>query len=230
MALIFESGDYKKVWQNFQKISEASDFFNIYNDLKKEAFEKPVAATIAKLLEKINYQQYLKEISRQPEERWQNILEFLRLAEDFDNYEKGTLAQFLEKIALFQEGDEKKNERNYVSLMTLHSAKGLEFDVVFVVGVEEGLLPHIQSQYSEEEMEEERRLIYVGMTRAKEEVYLIYSSRRRIFGGLQINASSRFLDEISEDLKQEIELEPYKDSVDPDHPEIELIDDEEYEI
>jgi len=121
--------------------------------------------------------------------------------------------------------------------MTLHSAKGLEFNIVFIVGVEEGILPHVQSQYSDDEMEEERRLIYVGMTRAKEEVYLIWSSRRRMFGNLQINTSSRFLDEIPSDLKQEIELDAFKEEsdekkkkIDPDNPEIELFDDGDYEF
>ncbi|MDD3614355.1 MAG: UvrD-helicase domain-containing protein [Candidatus Pacebacteria bacterium] len=235
---IFQDTDYKKVWQNLEKFSEAKDFLEIYHQLQKDADKKPVAHLIKELLEKIGYQTYLKQTSNQAEERWQNILELVRLAEDFDEYEKGDLNQFLEKITLFQEGDEKIGDRNYVSLMTLHSAKGLEFNIVFIVGVEEGILPHAQSQYSDDEMEEERRLIYVGMTRAKEEVYLIWSSRRRIFGNIQMNTSSRFLDEIPPDLKQEIELDAFQDEfddegkkkIDPDNPEIELFDDGEYEI
>jgi len=235
---IFQDTDYKKVWQNLEKFSEAKDFLEIYHQLQKDADKKPVAHLIKELLEKIGYQTYLKQTSNQAEERWQNILELVRLAEDFDEYEKGDLNQFLEKITLFQEGDEKIGDRNYVSLMTLHSAKGLEFNIVFIVGVEEGILPHAQSQYSDDEMEEERRLIYVGMTRAKEEVYLIWSSRRRIFGNIQMNTSSRFLDEIPSDLKQEIELDAFQDEfddegkkkIDPDNPEIELFDDGEYEI
>lgn len=235
---IFQDTDYKKVWKNLEKFSEAKDFLEIYHQLQKDADKKPVAHLIKELLEKIGYQTYLKQTSNQAEERWQNILELVRLAEDFDEYEKGDLNQFLEKITLFQEGDEKIGDRNYVSLMTLHSAKGLEFNIVFIVGVEEGILPHAQSQYSDDEMEEERRLIYVGMTRAKEEVYLIWSSRRRIFGNIQMNTSSRFLDEIPPDLKQEIELDAFQDEfddegkkkIDPDNPEIELFDDGEYEI
>ena len=235
---IFQDTDYKKVWKNLEKFSEAKDFLEIYHQLQKDADKKPVAHLIKELLEKIGYQTYLKQTSNQAEERWQNILELVRLAEDFDEYEKGDLNQFLEKITLFQEGDEKIGDRNYVSLMTLHSAKGLEFNIVFIVGVEEGILPHAQSQYSDDEMEEERRLIYVGMTRAKEEVYLIWSSRRRIFGNIQMNTSSRFLDEIPSDLKQEIELDAFQDEfddegkkkIDPDNPEIELFDDGEYEI
>ncbi|HON21668.1 MAG TPA: 3'-5' exonuclease, partial [Candidatus Paceibacterota bacterium] len=234
---IFKDTDYKKVWQNIEKFSEAKDFLEIYHQLQKDAEKKPVAHLIKELLEKIDYQTYLKQTSNQAEEKWQNILELVRLAEDFDEYEKGDLNQFLEKITLFQEGDEKIGDRNYVSLMTLHSAKGLEFNIVFIVGVEEGILPHAQSQYSDDEMEEERRLIYVGMTRAKDEIYLIWSSRRRIFGNLQMNTSSRFLDEIPPDLKQEIELDAFQDEldeekkkIDPDNPDIELFDDGEYEI
>ncbi len=234
---IFKDTDYKKVWQNIEKFSEAKDFLEICHQLQKDADKKPVAHLIKELLEKIDYQTYLKQTSNQAEEKWQNILELVRLAEDFDEYEKGDLNQFLEKITLFQEGDEKIGDRNYVSLMTLHSAKGLEFNIVFIVGVEEGILPHAQSQYSDDEMEEERRLIYVGMTRAKDEIYLIWSSRRRIFGNLQMNTSSRFLDEIPPDLKQEIELDAFQDEldeekkkIDPDNPDIELFDDGEYEI
>jgi len=234
---IFKDTDYKKVWQNIEKFSEAKDFLEIYHQLQKDADKKPVAHLIKELLEKTDYQTYLKQTSNQAEEKWQNILELVRLAEDFDEYEKGDLNQFLEKITLFQEGDEKIGDRNYVSLMTLHSAKGLEFNIVFIVGVEEGILTHAQSQYSDDEMEEERRLIYVGMTRAKDEIYLIWSSRRRIFGNLQMNTSSRFLDEIPPDLKQEIELDAFQDEldeekkkIDPDNPDIELFDDGEYEI
>lgn len=226
-AIIFKNDDYQNVWQNLRKIPETKDFLRIYDNLKKSINIPLVASVIKELVEKINYQKYLKEISRQSEEKWQNVLELIRLAEDFDEYEKGTLADFLEKISLFQEGDEKNGQNDYVSLMTLHSAKGLEFDAVFIVGVEEGILPHTQSQSSEEELEEERRLMYVGITRAKEEVYLLWASRRKIFGNLQINNFSRFLDEIPENLKQEIELDPFKDVVDPDYPEIELLDNED---
>jgi len=223
ISLIFKNDDYQKVWQNLEKISEAKEFLKIYQKLKEDINSKKVAKIIEELVEKIDYQKYLKETSQQAEEKWQNVLELIRLAEDFDEYGKGNLADFLEKISLFQEGDE-KNIKDFVSLMTLHSAKGLEFDAVFIVGVEEGILPYSQSQYNEEELEEERRLMYVGMTRAKEEVYLLWSSRRKIFGNLQINTSSRFLDEIPENLKQEIELDPFKDVIDKDYKDVELLD------
>ncbi|MCX8015854.1 MAG: UvrD-helicase domain-containing protein [Patescibacteria group bacterium] len=229
-AIIFQEDNYEKVWENIKKIAEAKNFLKIYNELKNLVDKIPIAQLLRELLNRINYEQYLKETVKDPIEKWQNVLELVRLAEDFDAYEKGTLTEFLEKITLFQEGDEKTEDRNYVSLMTLHSAKGLEFDVVFIVGAEEGILPHIQSQYSEEELEEERRLMYVGMTRAKEEVYLIWSSRRKMFGQLKISESSRFVEEIPKELKEEIELEPYKEIIDPDYPEIELIDDDNYEI
>lgn len=237
VGVIFQDADYKKVWENLKKFSETKEFLEIYQQLKNDLNKKSIASLSKELLEKIDYQSYLKQTSSQAEEKWQNVMELIRLAEDFDEYEKGDLNQFLEKISLFQEGDERINDRNYVSLMTLHSAKGLEFNIVFIVGVEEGILPHVQSQYSDDEMEEERRLIYVGMTRAKEEVYLIWSSRRRMFGNLQINTSSRFLDEIPSDLKQEIELDAFKEEsdekkkkIDPDNPEIELFDDGDYEL
>jgi DNA helicase II / ATP-dependent DNA helicase PcrA len=175
--------------------------------------------------EKIKYKEYLEATGKQGKERWQNVLEFLRLAEDFDEMKEQGLEKFLEQVALFQEGDSRKRNKNSVQLMTLHSAKGLEFKIVFIVGCEEGILPHSQSQFSEEEIEEERRLAYVGMTRAKQEVYLVLAFKRRLFGSLTVNPPSRFLGEIPQHLYQIIETDKnLVDFADPDYPEIEGID------
>jgi len=110
------------------------------------------------------------------------------------------LATFLEQVALVTDLDREAEARDYVTLMTLHSAKGLEFPVVFLTGMEEGIFPHRMSMGSEEEMEEERRLAYVGITRAKAVLYLTFAARRHIQGEVQFNSPSRFLAELPEEL------------------------------
>jgi DNA helicase-2/ATP-dependent DNA helicase PcrA len=113
---------------------------------------------------------------------------------------------FLEETALLADADEVEDKKNVVNLMTLHSAKGLEFSTVFIAGCEEGLFPHSRSVLRPEELEEERRLAYVGITRAKKEVYLIFSRQRQIYGNIQINPPSRFLSDIPADLINFLDL------------------------
>ncbi|MGD2062750.1 MAG: UvrD-helicase domain-containing protein [Nitrospirota bacterium] len=111
-----------------------------------------------------------------------------------------SLSAFLEQVALVTDLDQETEARDYVTLMTLHSAKGLEFPVVFLTGMEEGIFPHRMAMGSEDEMEEERRLAYVGITRAKEVLYLTFAARRHIQGEVQFNSPSRFLGEIPDNL------------------------------
>jgi DNA helicase-2/ATP-dependent DNA helicase PcrA len=161
------------------------------------------------------------------EGRWENIEELIGVAEQAQkNYESRIEAQndkfsnekingqwemendqsqtvletFLEQVALVQDHDQSSGEEGVVTLMTLHSAKGLEFDNVFIVGVEEGLFPHSRALMDPSEMEEERRLCYVGITRAKERLYLIYASERNLYGRFQCNPMSRFIENIPEHL------------------------------
>jgi DNA helicase-2/ATP-dependent DNA helicase PcrA len=110
------------------------------------------------------------------------------------------LATFLEKVSLISDIDELNERAEAVTLITLHQAKGLEFPVVFIVGLEEGILPHRKSFDDPEDMEEERRLCYVGITRAQERLYLLRSYRRSLFGGSTANPPSRFLQDISSHL------------------------------
>src|SRR6185503_2908682 len=104
---------------------------------------------------------------------------------------------FLEEVSLVSDLDSADFDGNAVTLMTLHAAKGLEFPVVFMPGLEETLFPHSRALYDQSEMEEERRLCYVGMTRAREELYMTYASSRMLYGGVQHNPPSRFLSEIN---------------------------------
>jgi len=121
------------------------------------------------------------------------IGELLSVAKD---YQDVGLSGFLEEVALVSDLDKTARSDNEVTLMTLHSAKGLEFPVVFITGLEETVLPHSRALYDAAEMEEERRLMYVGMTRAREELYLTYATGRMLYGGRQHNPPSRFLSDI----------------------------------
>jgi DNA helicase-2/ATP-dependent DNA helicase PcrA len=131
-----------------------------------------------------------------------------------ENYEKQTgsvnLNDFLEEVSLVADAAEYSEDSDAVTLMTIHSAKGLEFKVVFIVGLEEGILPHANSIYEKEDVEEERRLMYVAITRAKERLYFLNSQKRMLYGKLTSNPPSRFIDEIRTDLIEEEKKEPIK--------------------
>ena len=136
---------------------------------------------------------YLQDGTPQGEARIENVKELLSVAGQFQD---AGLDGFLEEVALVSDIDQADLSSDAVILMTLHSAKGLEFPVVFITGLEENVLPHSRALYDAGEMEEERRLMYVGMTRAREELYMIYASMRMLYGGVQHNPPSRFLSEI----------------------------------
>ncbi|HUF05795.1 MAG TPA: 3'-5' exonuclease, partial [Candidatus Binatia bacterium] len=139
--------------------------------------------------------------SDEGEERWANVTELRNHAAEFDEIAPPEgLARFLEEVALVSDQDELEDVPDRVTLITLHAAKGLEFPVVFIVGMEEGLLPHRRALEDERELEEERRLAYVGMTRAKDRLYLVHAHHRSTYGiGAQADPS-RFLAELPEDL------------------------------
>lgn len=162
-----------------------------------------LADFVEKVFKESGYESYLQDGTSEGEVRWENVKELVTVAQKYDEEENETgqkLNSFLEEVALATDADTAKNNKDSVILMTLHSAKGLEFPVVFIVGLEEGILPHSRSLLSQLELEEERRLMYVGITRAKEKVYLCFTRQRNIFGSTQVNPPSRFLGEIPEDL------------------------------
>jgi len=146
--------------------------------------------------------EYLERFNKKDEQdlmRLENIKELKSVAEEFKN-----LKEFLENVALVEKSGVKN--KNAVTLMTLHASKGLEFKIVFMIGMEEGLFPHSRSLMDKEELEEERRLCYVGITRAKEKVYFSYARRRLYFGSRSSNAVSRFLGDIDEGLLEMTEV------------------------
>lgn len=153
----------------------------------------PPASIIDSLVRRIDYFKYLDDGTPQGESRQENVKELIGVAQE---YQDEGLAAFLEEVALVSDVDQADFDGNAVTLMTLHAAKGLEFPVVFMVGMEETVFPHSRALYDAFEMEEERRLCYVGMTRAREELYMIYATSRMLYGGAQHNPPSRFLSEI----------------------------------
>ncbi|HHT9104386.1 MAG TPA: ATP-dependent helicase [Candidatus Wujingus californicus] len=139
-------------------------------------------------------------------DRIANIEELVNAAHEYDmNNLDGTLQGFLEDVALVSDVDEFEGDMDSVTLMTLHTAKGLEFPIVFITGMEEGLLPHSESRHSDEEIEEERRLCYVGITRAMKELYITHAKRRMRYGQMNSSVPSRFLDEIPREIMDEID-------------------------
>jgi DNA helicase II / ATP-dependent DNA helicase PcrA len=165
--------------------------------------------TLADFIEKVfkesGYEKMLLSEGEEGEMRWENVKELVTVAQKYDEAKEDygdTLSAFLEEVALASDVDNVDQNQDAVHLMTLHSAKGLEFPVVFIVGLEEGILPHSRSMLSHAEMEEERRLMYVGLTRAKEKIYLLFTRQRNLFGSTQMNSPSRFLEDIPESLTQ----------------------------
>jgi DNA helicase-2/ATP-dependent DNA helicase PcrA len=129
--------------------------------------------------------------------RAENVKELLTVTTEFDaTADDRTLAAFLEQVSLVSDLDSMDNKADAVTMMTLHSAKGLEFPVVFLVGLEESVFPHVRSINTDHELEEERRLAYVGITRARDELYLTHAYRRTLFGSISYNPPSRFLKDI----------------------------------
>jgi DNA helicase II / ATP-dependent DNA helicase PcrA len=145
------------------------------------------------VLEDVDYYSYINDGTDEGQERWENVLELRRLAAEFAEQ---PLEAFLERVALVSDQDTMEASANVPTLLTLHAAKGLEFPVVFIVGLDDGTLPHSRSFEDVEEMMEERRLLYVGMTRAKDHLYLIYPLHRSTYGFSEPTIPSRFLDDI----------------------------------
>lgn len=202
---------------------EVKKFCNLIKKIKKIVLEKPLSKAISFILEQIKYQDYLKKLYGdnlirenipEDEARWENIEELLRVSKDYDKLKplKG-LKEFLEKTALFSETDEIEEQKEVVYLMTLHTAKGLEFPIVFIIGCEEGILPHSKSLLNPLDIEEERRLFYVGITRSKGQLYLLFSQTRSGWANKEANPPSRFLAEIPEELINFEEYEGYIEEI-----------------
>ena len=182
--------------------SKVASFVQLIDGMRNQAASLPLAELAAKIINDTGYSDKLKEErTAEAADRLANLEELLVAMEEFarSGADAG-LSQFLEQVALVSDLEKNDAGRASATLMTLHSAKGLEFPLVFMVGMEEKLFPHVRSLEDPEQMEEERRLCYVGMTRAREKLFLTNARRRRIFGQDQYNQPSRFIADIPKEL------------------------------
>lgn len=172
-------------------------FTAMIEELNRARHELNLLELLDLLLERTGYATYVQDGTDEGQVRWENILELRTVARDYAELPVETaLTTFLEEVALVSDVDNLDDRVDAPTLLTLHAAKGLEFPVVFVVGMEEGLFPHSRSMDDPEQMEEERRLCYVGVTRAKERLYFLHTFRRTLYGESSVREPSRFLRDI----------------------------------
>ena len=192
-------------------ITALRTFRDLIAGLADAARQDSVSILIGKMLDRSGYLNDLRdENSEEANERIENLMELVSAARDFETHEaEPTLGGFVDRLSLLSEVDEESGKRDAkVWMMTMHAAKGLEFPMVIIAGLEEGLFPHSRSAEDDDELEEERRLCYVGMTRARRQLLLTGAARRRVFGEYQSCEPSRFLDEIPATLMERITPAP----------------------
>ena len=182
--------------------TKLASFYNMLDDFQKAFYKMDLPAFIGYVLDKSGYIQDIRENEDETtaEGRIDNLQEFISVAKEFTPQDNDVLGEFLSQVSLVSDIDSYVDDTQALTLMTLHSAKGLEFDTVFLSGLEEGIFPHSRSLDAPAEMEEERRLMYVGITRAKKYLYLSYAKRRKMWGDYKYYNPSRFLSEIPQDL------------------------------
>ena len=180
-------------------------FYEMYRELCDLSVSEPLDVFVGDVIAKTGYEAMLKAMKEEGETRRENLGQLVSSIKTYadQNGEDATLSGFLEEVALISDLDSYDDDADSVTMMTIHSAKGLEFPSVFVVGMEDGIFPGDMAKYNEEDMEEERRLCYVAITRAKKELYLSTSRTRMIFGQTRRNPPSTFLSEIDPDLLDE---------------------------
>ena len=183
-------------------VTKLENFRDLILDLISKKDSYILSEYVSEVLMKTGYLKDLEdEDTVESQVRIDNLQEFINVAQEFEETEsEDILGDFLSQVALVSDVDEITEDTKAVTLMTLHSAKGLEYPVIFLSGLEEGIFPHQRVQNSNSELEEERRLMYVGITRAKEELYITYSKRRQIWGEYRYNQPSRFIMEIPKHL------------------------------
>ncbi|MFN2186661.1 MAG: 3'-5' exonuclease, partial [Anaerolineae bacterium] len=186
-----------------------TDFTKMIEELTRARRELNLLELLDFLLERTGYAAFVQDGTEEGQIRWENILELRTVARDYADLPVETaLTTFLEEVALVSDVDNLDERVDAPTLLTLHSAKGLEFPVVFVVGMEEGLFPHSRSMDDPEQMEEERRLCYVGVTRAKERLYFLHTFRRTLYGESSVREPSRFLQDFPDHLVKGKEKKP----------------------
>lgn len=180
-----------------------TEFGFLLTDIREQIDSVTPAILIDSLIRRLDYLNYLNDGSVQGESRAENVKELLSVANE---YQEVGLEVFLEEVALVGGVDDSHTDGQAVTLMTVHASKGLEFPIVFMVGMEETIFPHSRALYDQSDMEEERRLCYVGMTRAKEQLFMSHVVGRVLYGGIQHNVPSRFLSEIDDSVCEQNNL------------------------
>lgn len=206
------SDEFQKTARSAQKLKDFAALITYFQQCLADGMT--LSDLLQEILEKTKYSDYLNEDDPEKyDDRINNIKElssmFIKYQEENPEFE---LSDFLEDVALVTDIDSYNSDEDSVVLMTLHSAKGLEFPIVFIPGMEEGIFPGSQSMYSEEDMEEERRLAYVGITRAREKLYLINAQQRMLYGTTSRNPASRFLREIPENVTEDVTVRMFSNS------------------
>lgn len=195
--VIKQADEYEKLSRSASKLREFTDMIESFHDLSLR--ESP-SSVFMSLIEETGYKKSLETDKEKLEDRLQNLDELnSNLIKFREENPEGELADFLEEVALLTDIDNYNADAETVVLMTLHSSKGLEFPFVFISGMEEGIFPGVQSMYDPAEIEEERRLAYVGITRAKERLYLLNTRARMLYGSTKYNVPSRFIGELPEE-------------------------------
>ncbi len=180
-----------------------NEFTSLIEELSRARHELDLLDLLDLVLERTGYAAYIQDGTEEGQTRWENIMELRTVARDYAELSgEAALTAFLEGVALVSDVDNLDDRVDAPTLMTLHAAKGLEFAAVFITGMEEGLFPHSRSMDDPEQMEEERRLCYVGVTRAKDRLYLLRTFRRTLYGESEIREPSRFLQDIPPHLIQ----------------------------
>lgn len=193
---VFKTADeYEKLKRSSQKLIEFTQMIESFSKLLEQ---ESMSSVFMSLLNETGYKAYIETTEKEKaEDRLQNLDELnSNLIRYSEENPEGELSDFLEEVALLTDIDNYNSDSDTVVLMTLHASKGLEFPVVFIPGLEEGVFPGLQSLYDTSEIEEERRLAYVGITRAKEKLYLLNTRSRMIFGSTKYNRPSRFVEEL----------------------------------
>ena len=186
-----------------KKIESLKTFELLLTKIHGVAKKDELSKLIQFIIDKTDYENYLKGLASRiqyenTDDRMENLRELLTVAKRYDNDENklSALNHFLEDIALLQDTDDLLKAENRITLMTMHASKGLEYPVIFMVGLEEGLFPQNRAITNPIELEEERRLCYVAITRAKERLFITHTRFRNIFGSLEVNLPSRFIAEL----------------------------------
>ena len=203
---------------------KVADFKHLLERIAEVAMSKNPSETIKFILKESGIEAMLKTKNEEDLERLENIKELATLAMRYDKLSpQEGIEKLLEDAALASDQDELKEDKNAVRLMTVHASKGLEFGVVFITGLEDGLFPHSSMGDEKRDDEEERRLFYVALTRAKKKVFLTYASVRTIFGSQTVNLPSDFIMDIEDDLIDEVSLDNVDGIDDTNHTSSEFL-------